>query len=67
MRGVSNHYRNRQGEEKEWSVLVTQAPTVLYCIISIYGIALDLVTQVRDVVFVKCIFSLGKPQGVGIS
>jgi hypothetical protein len=28
---------------------------------------LDLVTQVRDVVFVKCIFSSGKPQGVGIS
>ncbi len=27
---------------------------------------LDLVTQVRDVVFVKCIFSSGKPQGVGI-
>jgi hypothetical protein len=28
---------------------------------------LDLVTQVRDVVFLKCIFSSGKPQGVGIS
>jgi hypothetical protein len=28
---------------------------------------LDLVTQVRDVVFVKCIFSSGKPQVVGIS
>ncbi len=27
---------------------------------------LDLVTQVRDVVFVKCIFSFGEPQGVGI-
>ncbi len=26
---------------------------------------LDLVTQVRDVVFVKCIFSSGKPQGSG--
>jgi hypothetical protein len=31
------------------------------------GLVLDLVTQVRDVVFVKCIFSFGKPQGVGIS
>ncbi len=30
-------------------------------------LVLDLVTQVRDVVFVKCIFSFGKPQGVGIS
>jgi hypothetical protein len=30
-------------------------------------IVLDLVTQVRDVVFVKCIFSSVKPQGVGIS
>ena len=28
---------------------------------------LDLVTQVRDVVFVKCIFSFGEPQGVSIS
>ncbi len=27
---------------------------------------LDPVSQVRDVVFVKCIFSSGKPQGVGI-
>ncbi len=27
---------------------------------------LDLVTQFRDVVFVRCIFSSGKPQGVGI-
>jgi hypothetical protein len=26
---------------------------------------LDLVTQVRDVVFVKCIFSLGNPRGLG--
>jgi hypothetical protein len=26
---------------------------------------LDLVTQVRNVVFVKCIFSLGKPRGSG--
>ncbi len=31
------------------------------------NIVLDLVTQVRDVVFVNCIFSFGKPQGVGIS
>jgi hypothetical protein len=29
-------------------------------------LVLDLVTQVRDVVFVKCIFRFGKPQGVGI-
>ncbi len=28
---------------------------------------LDLVTQIRDVVFVRCVFSSGKPQGVGIS
>jgi hypothetical protein len=27
---------------------------------------LDLVSQVRDVVLVRCIFSSGKPQGVGI-
>ncbi len=27
---------------------------------------LDLVSQVRDVVLVMCIFSSGKPQGVGI-
>jgi hypothetical protein len=27
---------------------------------------LDLVTQVRDVLLVRCIFSSGKPQGVGI-
>ncbi len=27
---------------------------------------LDLVTQVRDAVFVKCIFSSGRPQGVRI-
>jgi hypothetical protein len=27
---------------------------------------LDLVTQVRDVILVRCIFSSGKPQGVGI-
>ncbi len=26
---------------------------------------LDLVTQVRDVVFVKCIFSFGNPRGSG--
>jgi hypothetical protein len=26
----------------------------------------DLVSQVRDVVLVMCIFSFGKPQGVGI-
>jgi hypothetical protein len=30
-------------------------------------IVLDFVTQVRDVIFVKCIFGLGKLQGVGIS
>jgi hypothetical protein len=30
-------------------------------------VVLDHVTQVRDVVFVNCIFSFGKPQGVGIS
>ncbi len=30
-------------------------------------VVLDLVTQVRNVVFVNCIFSFGKPQGVGIS
>ncbi len=27
---------------------------------------LDLVSQVRDVILVMCIFSSGKPQGVGI-
>jgi hypothetical protein len=27
---------------------------------------LDLVTQVPDVIFVKCIFSFGEPQGAGI-
>jgi hypothetical protein len=30
------------------------------------GLVLDLVSQIRDVVLVKCIFSSGKPQGVGI-
>jgi hypothetical protein len=29
-------------------------------------LVLDLVSQVRDVVLVMCIFSSGKPQGVGI-
>jgi hypothetical protein len=27
---------------------------------------LDLVSQVRDVVLIECIFSSGRPQGVGI-
>ncbi len=30
------------------------------------SLVLDLVSQVRDVVLVMCIFNSGKPQGVGI-
>ncbi len=40
---------------------------VRYAAVNINVAVLDLLTQVRDVVFVKCIFSSGKPQGVGIS
>jgi hypothetical protein len=32
----------------------------------VIGTVLDLVSQVRDVVLVMCIFSSGKPQGAGI-
>jgi hypothetical protein len=31
-----------------------------------YMIVLDLVSQIRDVVLVRCIFSSEEPQGVGI-
>ncbi len=43
--------------------------TIFYIFMAVHTLVvsvLDLVTQVRDVVFVKCIFSFGKPQGVGI-
>ncbi len=38
----------------------------LPCPLIFIPIVLDLVSQVRDVVLVMCIFSSGKPQGVGI-
>ncbi len=38
--------------------------TLCYAFI-LYRIVLDLVNQVRDVVFVNCIFSLGNPRGSG--
>jgi hypothetical protein len=39
---------------------------LIYLFFTRVGVVLDLVSQVRDVVLVMCIFSSGKPQGVGI-